>query len=102
MLKVIKDLLLKVVNDIDAGNSSLDEQEALEIIDILKKYTDKEIRLSKYAACNYLNISRATFDNYIKEGKLPKGTHTIGFKELSWSRKELDEYIKRYKSAKYY
>lgn len=102
MLKAIKDLLLKVVNDIDAGNSSLDEQEALEIIDILKKYTDKEIRLSKYAACNYLNISRATFDNYIKEGKLPKGTHSIGFKELSWSRKELDEYIKRYKSAKYY
>lgn len=102
MLKVIKDLLLKVINDIDAGNSSLDEQEALEIIDILKKYTDKEIRLSKYAACNYLNISRATFDNYIKEGKLPKGTHSIGFKELSWSRKELDEYIKRYKSAKYY
>lgn len=102
MLKVIKDLLLKVVNDIDAGNSSLDEQEALEIIDILKKYTDREIRLSKYAACNYLNISRATFDNYIREGKLPKGTHSIGFKELSWSRKELDEYIKRYKSAKYY
>lgn len=102
MLKVIKDLLLKVINDIDAGNSSLDEQEALEIIDILKKYTDKEIRLSKYAACNYLNISRATFDNYIKEGKLPKGTHSIGFKELSWSRKELDGYIKRYKSAKYY
>lgn len=102
MLKVIKDLLLKVVNDIDAGNSSLDEQEALEIIDILKKYTDREIRLSKYAACNYLNISRATFDNYIKEGKLPKGTHSIGFKELSWSRKELDEYIKKCKSAKYY
>lgn len=102
MLKVIKDLLLKVVNDIDAGNSSLDEQEALEIIDILKKYTDKEIRLSKYAACNYLNISRATFDNYIREGKLPKGTHSIGFKELSWSRKELDEYIRKYKSAKYY
>ena len=102
MLKVIKDLLLKVINDIDAGNSSLDEQEALEIIDILKKYIDKEIRLSKYAACNYLNISRATFDSYVKEGKLPKGTHTIGFKELSWSRKELDEYIKRYKSAKYY
>lgn len=102
MLKAIKDLLLKVVNDIDAGNSSLDEQEALEIIDILKKYTDKEIRLSKYAACNYLNISRATFDNYIREGKLPKGTHTIGFKELSWSRKELDEYIKKCKSAKYY
>lgn len=102
MLKVIKDLLLKVINDIDAGNSSLDEQEALEIIDILKKYTDKEIRLSKYAACNYLNISRATFDNYIKEGKLPKGIHTIGFKELSWSRKELDDYIKKCKSAKYY
>lgn len=38
-------------------------------------------------------MSRATFDNYIREGKLPKGTKEVEFKELSWSRKELDDFI---------
>jgi predicted site-specific integrase-resolvase len=49
--------------------------------------------MSKYAACQYLNVSRATFDNYVKEGKLHKGKHDIGFKELSWSRRDLDNLI---------
>ena len=90
MLKVIRNLLLKIVDDIDAGNSNITEEEALEIVDSLKRFTDKEKRLSKYAACEYLNVSRATFDNYVREGKLPRGKHEIGFKELSWSKKELD------------
>lgn len=65
------------------------------IVDSLKRFTDKEKRLSKYAACEYLNVSRATFDNYVREGKLPRGKHEIGFKELSWSKKELDEFVKK-------
>ena len=95
MLKVIRSLLLKIVDDIDAGNSNITEGEALEIVDSLKRFTDKEKRLSKYAACEYLNVSRATFDNYVREGKLPRGKHEIGFKELSWSKKELDEFVKK-------
>lgn len=85
MLRVIRSLLLKIVDDIDAGNSNISEGEAIEIVDSLKRFTDKEKRLSKYAACEYLNVSRATFDNYVREGKLPRGKHEIGFKELSWS-----------------
>ena len=42
-----------------------------------------------------MNVSRATFDNYVREGKLPRGKHEIGFKELSWSKKELDEFVKK-------
>lgn len=91
MLGVIRSLLLKIVDDIDAGNSNISEGEAIEIVDSLKRFTDKERRLSKYAACEYLNVSRATFDNYVREGKLPRGKHEIGFKELSWDKKELDE-----------
>lgn len=83
MLRVIRSLLLKIVDDIDAGNSNISEGEAIEIVDSLKRFTDKEKRLSKYAACEYLNVSRATFDNYVREGKLPRGKHEIGFKELS-------------------
>lgn len=50
MLKVIRSLLLKIVDDIDAGNSNITEGEAIEIVDNLRRFTDKEKRLSKYAA----------------------------------------------------
>lgn len=86
---------MKIVDDIDAGNSNITEDEANELINTLKELTDKEKRLSKYAACRYLNVSRATFDNYVREGKLPKGKHEIGFKELSWSKKDLDNFVKK-------
>ena len=97
MLEVIKKLLLKVIDDIDSGNSNLSEGECLEIIERLKTLTDDNQRLSKYKACEYLNVSRATFDNYVREGKLPKGKKVAGFNELSWTKKELDEYKKRFK-----
>lgn len=99
MLRIIRSLLMKIVNDIDAGNSNITEDEATKLIDTLKELTDKEKRLSKYAACEYLNMSRATFDNYVREGKLPKGKHEIGFKELSWSKKDLDEFIRKSKKV---
>ena len=97
MLKVIKELLLKVVDNIDSGNSNISEDEGIEIIGMIKTLTDKTQRLSKYKACEYLNVSRATFDNYVREGKLPKGKKVAGFNELSWTKKELDEYKKKFK-----
>lgn len=65
------------MDDIDAGNSNLTEEEAVELADTLKRLTDRQKRLSKYEACRYLNMNRATFDNYIREGKLPKGTKEV-------------------------
>lgn len=95
MLKIIRDLLIKIIKDIDVGNSNITEDEATKLIKIIKELTNKDKRLSKYAACKYLNISRATFDNYVREGRLPRGEHDIGFEELSWSKKDLDEFIKK-------
>lgn len=73
MIKVIRRLLEDIINNIDAGNSNLSEEECLKAIDLLKEFTDKTKVFSKYEACKYLNISRATFDNYVKMNKLPKG-----------------------------
>ena len=95
MLKVVRELLLKMADNIDAGNSNLTEDEALQAISYLKELTNKEKRLSKCEAYRYLNVSRATFDNYVREGKLPKGQKQAGFKELSWSYKDLNDAIKR-------
>ena len=94
MLKVIKSLLERIINDIDCGNSNITEDEAMDIIKIIKSYTDKTQRLSKYQACQKLNVSRATFDNLVREGVIPRGEKVIGFKELFWEEKTIDEVIK--------
>lgn len=89
--------MVQILNDIDTGNSNINEEDETKIINLLKEYTDKERYLSKYAACQYLRISRATFDNYVREGKLPRGEHRIGFKELGWKVKDLDSYVNTFK-----
>lgn len=88
MLQTIKKLLLGVVKDIDAGNSNIDEEEALKIVEMLKGMR-KDNPMSKYQAYTYLGISRATFDNLVREGRLPKGKKIPGLKELIWYKKDL-------------
>ena len=94
MLKVIKSLLERIINDIDCGNSNITEDEAMEMIKVIKSYTDRTQRLSKYQACQKLTVSRATFDNLVREGVLPRGEKVVGFKELFWLEKDLDKVIK--------
>ena len=95
MLSVIRNLLEKILNDIDAGNSNITEDEGKQIIDMLSNIS--EPRLSKYQAMQYLNISRATFDNLVREGKLPEGSRQAGFKEKFWKKSEILQYITKHK-----
>lgn len=37
--------------------------------------------------------SRATFDNYVRDGFIPKGIKQEGFKELSWNKADLDIFL---------
>lgn len=87
--------MLKIVDDIDAGNSEMSEKELYEVTDLLKRYNFRDKYISKYQAFTYLNISRAKFDNLVKEGILPRGKKVEGFKELQWSLKEIKEYGKK-------
>ena len=89
MLQTIKKLLLKIVDDIDAGNSNIDDEEALKVINTLKEVIRKDVPMSKYQAYTYLGISRASFDNLVRAGKIPKGKKVAGFKELQWYKKDL-------------
>lgn len=47
MLKVIRNLLLKIVDNIDAGNSNITEEEAVKIVDSLKRFTDKREKIKQ-------------------------------------------------------
>lgn len=89
MLQTIRKILLSIVDDIDAGNSNADEEELFEIVKVLKEMVRKDVPMSKYQAYTYLNVSRATFDNMVRDGKLPKGKKVAGFKELQFYKKDL-------------
>ena len=89
MLQTIKKLLLQIVDDIDAGNSNADEEELMQIAGALKKYTRKDKLMNKYQAYTYLGMSRASFDNKVREGLIPKGRKEAGSRELKWYKKDL-------------
>lgn len=91
MLNVIRNLLSKILDNIDSGNSNITEEEGKQIIDLLSNIT--EPRLSKYQACQYLNISRAKFDNLVREGKLPEGKRQAGFKEKFWKKSDIVKFV---------
>lgn len=87
MLKVISQSLRQLADDVDDGKFECNEEQMTQIITQLAEFNMEF--LSKAQACDYLNISRSTFDKLVKEGKLPKGKKRLGFKELSWKKEEL-------------
>ena len=90
-LEILKNCLQQIINNIDAGNTNLDEDQCEEVIDMINHMTVAENKYSKYQACKYLGISRATFDRYVKDGIIPEGRRQQGFKELFYLKKDLDD-----------
>ena len=90
-LELLKISLQKVIDNIDTGNSTFSEEECDNLLDAINKATNTQNKLSKYQACKYLNVSRATFDNWVRDEKLPKGRKEQGFKELFWYKEDLDK-----------
>ena len=90
-MKLLSKGLRDLADRIDSGNTYLTEEEQMKLIGVIKDM-DKEKPMSKYQAFNYLHISRATFDNLVREGKIPQGKKQQGFNELQWFKKDLDTY----------
>lgn len=93
MLGLIRTLLQKFINDIDEGNCNMTSEDQYKVIATLSNIADKDQRMSKRTACDYLGVCRATFDNYVRDGFIPKGRKDDGFKELSWSKFDLDMFL---------
>ena len=97
-------MLAKIIDAIDTGNSNISEGQQYEILEYLTKLSNPEDKLSKYQAIKYLNdnnikISRASFDNYVKDGKLPKPKHEAGFKENFWVKSDFKDFIDKKKNS---
>lgn len=91
MLQLLRTAFQQFINDIDSGNTNISQEQQLEIFNLIQKLTTKEF--SKMEAADYIGVSRATFDNYINKGLIPKGTKRRGFKELAWNKSDLDKYL---------
>lgn len=96
VFKLIAQQLRMFADNIDAGNTNATEEELLEMCNYLGFITDPEGKLSKYQAVRFLGISRATFDNYITRGLLPKGMEQQGFKEKFWYKRDLLKFKEKY------
>ena len=83
--KYITRLLRETADRIDAGNSEINEEQALKIMEVVAHNP-----MSKERSAIYLNMSTSRFDTLVREGRLPKGRKRVGFKELVWYQDELD------------
>ena len=84
LVKVFSKLLRDTADKLDAGTCEINEEQAMDVINMLSHEV-----MSKEQACIYLNMSRSKFDQYVREGKLPKGRKRIGFTEKFWYRDQL-------------
>ena len=80
----IADLLEETAGKFRVGNTNMSEDEAIDLISLFSHR-----RMSKDEACTYLNLSRSRFDDLVRDGKIPRGKKTRGWKELAWYEDEL-------------
>ena len=74
MLKIIRSILQQYIDNIDANNTNLSYEQQCDIIRILSNVdSGKDNEMNKTQAADYLGVSRATFDNYVHDGFIPKG-----------------------------
>ena len=94
MLKsIIRTLLQKFIDDIDSDNCNITQEQQSKIISVLSNIANPDQRMSKIQACDHLGVSRATFDNYVRDGLIPKGFKQEGFREKSWNKADLDIFL---------
>lgn len=94
MLKIIRSILQKFIDDIDANNTNLSYEQQCNLIRVLSNVdSGQDNEMNKTQAADYLGVSRATFDNYIKDGFIPKGRQIGHFKELRWYKSDLDLFL---------
>ena len=93
-MKLIRNILQKWIDDIDADNTNLSYEQQCDLIRVLSNVNlGQENEMNKTQAADYIGVSRATFDNYVRDGFIPKGKQVGNFKELRWYKSDLDLFL---------
>lgn len=93
LIRPIIQVLKKIIEDLESDKYTCNDQELSQVLEELSQFNNTT-RMSKAQAYEYLGISRASFDNYVKIGLIPKGEKTSGFKELSWKKEVIEQAAK--------
>ena len=94
MMKIIRTILQKWIDDIDADNTNLSYEQQCDLIRIMSNVDlGQENEMNKTQAAEYLGVCRATFDNYVRDGFIPQGRQVGKFKELRWYKSDLDLFL---------
>lgn len=98
MQNTTKGLLVRALrllaDNIEANNTNITEEEAINLMSVVAHRA-----MSKEDCIIYLNVSRATFDNYVRDGFMPKGVKRRGWKELVWYEDEIIAYKNKFSNV---
>lgn len=97
-VELLKVALQNSLDNINAGNTNLTEEQAMDLVEHLEQINKGSATVSKAYACEHLlHININKFDYLVRTGIIPVGRKRLGFKELSWKIKDFDrviEYLK--------
>lgn len=102
MLEELRKILLNIVDNIDSGNSNIDETKSIEIAvslgELLARYNKPKEpnEYTRIAACKYLRISETKF-NYLRRKHLISDGHKVAGDVRKWTKQDLDSYIQKSK-----
>ena len=82
--EIVAKLLYQYADNIRADNTHLSEEQAANILSAIA-----HIEMSKEEVCEYLNISRSRFDDYVREGRIPRGKKVKHKNNLIWYKDEI-------------
>lgn len=94
IINTLRAALVAIIERIDEGKCRMSDEDAMKAIEVVGEWAKRDRWMSKYQACNYLGLSRSTFDERVRLGMLPKGRKIQGFKELVWTKEEIDKWIR--------
>jgi len=89
---ILKTLLLSL------DNTNISEEQEKALLDSLKEIASPTV--STYTAIRMSGYEKSRFYQLIKEGKLPKGEHDQGSKEIRYNKAKLEEAIAKLKSER--
>lgn len=94
MKNLIAKMLRKIADDLDAGTTSLDEKGCHKVLNTINLMQHGDEEMSKSEAAEYIGVCRATFDNYVSDGLIPRGVNKHrDTKTLFWWKSDLDQFL---------
>ena len=82
--EIVGNLIIEYGNNIKNGTSNITVEEASNILAAVA-----HIAMSKEEVCEYLNISRSRFDDYVRMGRIPRGKKVKHKTNLIWYKDEI-------------